>query len=118
MAEQIETAETTRNRTAYWLIAPGAVWMALFLAVPILMIVYVSFWTQTTFKIEPILTIASWKQFFSSETYIGSLFTTVRLWLIVLAATFVLGYPTALFVGLFVKSKTLSTVLLVICIIP
>jgi len=118
MAEQIETAETTRNRTAYWLIAPGAVWMALFLAVPILMIVYVSFWTQTTFKIEPILTIASWKQFFSSETYIGSLFTTVRLWLIVLAATFVLGYPTALFVGLFVKSKTLSTVLLVICVIP
>lgn len=118
MAEQIDTAERTKNRTAYWLIAPGAVWMALFLAVPILMIVYVSFWTQTTFKIEPILTLASWKQFFSSETYIGSLFTTIRLWLIVLAATFVLGYPTALFVGLFVKSKTLSTVLLVICVIP
>lgn len=118
MADQIETAERTKNRTAYWLIAPGAVWMALFLAVPILMIVYVSFWTQTTFKIEPILTLASWKQFFSSETYIGSLFTTIRLWLIVLAATFVLGYPTALFVGLFVKSKTLSTVLLVICVIP
>jgi putative spermidine/putrescine transport system permease protein len=118
MAEQIDTAERTKNRTAYWLIAPGAVWMTLFLAVPILMIVYVSFWTQTTFKIEPILTLASWKQFFSSETYIGSLFTTVRLWLIVLAATFVLGYPTALFVGLFVKSKTISTVLLVICVIP
>jgi putative spermidine/putrescine transport system permease protein len=118
MAEHIDTAERTKNRTAYWLIAPGAVWMTLFLAVPILMIVYVSFWTQTTFKIEPILTLASWKQFFSSETYIGSLFTTVRLWLIVLAATFVLGYPTALFVGLFVKSKTISTVLLVICVIP
>lgn len=118
MAEQIETAPGTKNRTSYWLIAPGTAWMALFLAVPILMIVYVSFWTQTTFKIEPILTIASWKQFFASETYIGSLFTTIRLWLIVLAATFVLGYPTALFVGLFVKSKTLSTVLLVICVIP
>ena len=38
--------------------------MALFLVVPILMIVYVSFWTQTTFKIEPTLTLASWKQFF------------------------------------------------------
>lgn len=118
MAENIDTAERTKNRTAYWLIAPGAVWMTLFLAVPILMIVYVSFWTQTTFKIEPILTLASWKQFFASETYIGSLFTTIRLWLIVLAATFVLGYPTALFVGLFVKSKTISTVLLVICVIP
>ena len=35
-----------------------------------------------------------------------------------LVTTFVIGYPTALFVGLFVKNKTLSTVLLVICVIP
>ena len=39
-----------RDLTAYWLIAPGVLWMALFLVVPILMIIYVSFWTQTTFK--------------------------------------------------------------------
>lgn len=92
--------------------------MTLFLVVPILMIVYVSFWTQTTFKIEPTLTLASWQQFFASDTYITSLWTTVRIWLIVLVATLVIGYPTALYVGLFVKSKTLSTILLVICVIP
>jgi putative spermidine/putrescine transport system permease protein len=103
---------------AWWLIAPGAIWMILFLVIPLLMIFYVSFWTQTTFKIEPILTLKSWQQFFGSDTYITSLWTTVRIWLIVLVATFVIGYPTALFVGLFVKSKTLSTVLLVICVIP
>jgi putative spermidine/putrescine transport system permease protein len=120
MAEQSEIGGRARggDRGPYWLIAPGAAWMLLFLVVPILMIVYVSFWTQTTFKIEPTLTLASWRQFFGSETYLNSLITTVRLWLIVLAATFVLGYPTALFVGLFVKSKTLSTVLLVVCVIP
>lgn len=92
--------------------------MALFLVAPILLIVFVSFWTQTTFKIEPTLTLASWKTFFGSDTYISSLFTTLRIWLIVLAATFVIGYPTALFVGLFIKNKTLSTVLLVVCVIP
>ncbi len=108
----------TSSATAWWLIAPGVIWMALFLVIPILMIVYVSFWTQTTFKIEPTLTLASWQQFFASDTYITSLWTTVRIWLIVLAATLVIGYPTALFVGLFVKSKTLSTILLVICVIP
>ena len=107
-----------RSAKTWLLIAPGAIWMALFLVVPILMIVYVSFWTQTTFKIEPVLTLASWKQFFASDTYISSLWTTVRTWLIVLAATFIIGYPTALFVGLFVKNKTLSTVLLVVCVIP
>ena len=108
----------TNDTQAWWLIAPGVIWMVLFLVIPILMILYVSFWTQTTFKIEPTMTLTSWKAFFGSDTYLTSLWTTVRIWLIVLAATFIIGYPTALFVGLFVKSKTLSTVLLVICVIP
>ena len=106
------------NRVAYWLIAPGVLWMTLFLVVPILMIVYVSFWTQTTFKIEPILTTKSWVTFFTSETYVGALWTTLRIWLTVLIMTLLVGYPTALFVGLFVKNKTLSTALLVLCVIP
>jgi putative spermidine/putrescine transport system permease protein len=101
-----------------WLILPGMIWMALFLVVPILMIIYVSFWTQTTFAISSTPTLASWKQFFGSATYVGSLWTTLRIWMIVLATTFIIGYPAALFVGLFVKSKTLSTVLLVLCVIP
>jgi len=107
-----------KDRTTSLLLLPGIIWMALFLITPILMIVYVSFWTQTTFNISPDPTLASWKQFFSSDTYIGSLWTTMRIWLIVLATTFIVSYPTALFVGLLVKSKTLSTILLVICIIP
>jgi putative spermidine/putrescine transport system permease protein len=78
----------------------------------------VSFWTQTTFKIDSKLTTDSWQTFFSSDTYLNSLWTTVRIWLTVLVTTFVLGYPTALYVGLFVKNKTLQTALLVLCVIP
>jgi putative spermidine/putrescine transport system permease protein len=103
---------------SYLLIAPSVIWMALFLILPLAMIVYVSFWTQSTFKIEPKLTLDSWQTFFGSDTYLSSLWTTIRIWLIVLIATFVLGYPTALFVGLFVRNKTLQTALLVLCVIP
>jgi putative spermidine/putrescine transport system permease protein len=92
--------------------------MTLFLVVPLGMMVYVSFWSQTTFKIEPILTTKSWETFFSSDTYLNALWTTIRIWLLVLLSTFVVGYPTALFVGLFVKNKTLATTLLVLCVIP
>ena len=119
-----ETAPPARPRVSrrslvpYVLIAPGVIWMLVFLVLPILMMVYVSFWTQTTFTIKPILTTRSWVNFFSSTTYVASLWTTLRIWLIVLAATLVVGYPTALFVGLFVRNKTLSTVLLVLCVIP
>src|SRR6202789_2146884 len=105
-------------RRSYLLIAPSVIWMALFLVLPLAMIVYVWFWTQSTFKIEPKLTLDSWQTFFCSDPYLNSLWTTIRIWLIVLIATFVLGYPTALFVGLFVRNKTLQTALLVLCVIP
>ncbi|SEB87014.1 putative spermidine/putrescine transport system permease protein [Rhizobiales bacterium GAS191] len=120
MKAPVETVEreAVRSRAAYWLIAPGVARMLLFLVLPIAMMIYVSFWTQTTFKIEPVLTTRSWETFFTSETYLDALWTTLRIWLIVLAATLVVGYPTALFVGLFVKNKTLASVLLILCIIP
>lgn len=106
------------SKKSVWLITPGVIWMTLFLVAPMLMMVYVSFWTQTTFAISPDLTTKSWVTFFTSETYLNSLWTTIRIWLIVLVATIVVGYPAALFVGLFVKNKTLQTALLVLCVIP
>ena len=112
------TKRRSRLGGQVWLVAPGVIWMTLFLILPIMMMVYVSFWTQTTFAIKPILTTASWQAFFASDTYLQALWTTIRLWLIVLATTLVIGYPTALFVGLFVRSKTLATALLVLCVIP
>lgn len=117
VAEKAEPQRSGRH-TNLLLLAPGILWMALFLVVPILMMVYVSFWTQTTFKIEPILTTKSWVTFFSSDTYVDALWTTLRIWFTVLVATLVVGYPTALFVGLLVRNKTLQTVLLVLCVIP
>jgi len=106
-----------RNRH-YVLLAPGVIWMVLFLIVPLAMMVYVSFWTQTTFAIKPDLTLKSWATFFGSETYFGALLRTLRIWLTVLFLTLLIGYPTALFIGQFVRNKTVQTVLLVACVIP
>ena len=110
--------QRTHGRATAWLLAPGLAWMGLFLVVPLLMMVYVSFWTQTTFSISPTLTLKSWIFFFSSSTYLDALWTTVRVWLITLAATLVIGYPVALYIGLFVRNKTLQTILLVACVVP
>lgn len=117
-SEAVAAPRPRRPRTSYWLVAPGVAWMVLFLLLPILMMVYVSFWTQTTFKVEPILTTKSWVAFFSSDTYVGALWTTLRIWVVVLLATFAVGYPAALFVGLLVRSRTAATALLVLCVIP
>ena len=106
-----------RHATAL-LLAPGVLWMTLFLVLPLAMMIYVSFWTQTTFAISPDLTTQSWATFFGSQTYLDALLRTLRVWLTVLVLTFVIGYPVALFIGQFVRSKTLQTVLLVACVIP
>ncbi len=107
-----------RSKRHLLLLAPGVLWMLVFLVLPLLMMVYVSFWTQTTFAVSPDLTTKSWIAFFSSETYFGALVRTLRIWLTVLALTLVIGYPTALFIGQFVRNKTTQTVLLVTCVVP
>jgi len=107
-----------RLPAATWLLAPGMLWMALFLVLPMLMMVYVSFWTQTTFTVEPQLTLESWVTFFTTPAYLDALLTTVWLWLAVLLASLVIGYPVALYIGLFVRNKVIQTGLLVLCVIP
>lgn len=113
-----ERQRAKARRLSWLLLSPGIVWMTLFLVLPLLMVLYVSFWTQTTFKVEPVLTTASWVRFLTNATYLDALWTTVRIWLIVLASTLIVGYPVALFIGLMVRNKTLQTVLLVLCVIP
>lgn len=106
------------NKGTWLLLSPGIIWISLFLVAPLIMMIYVSFWTQTTFSIKPDLTVTSWVNFFSSDTYFGALLRTIRIWLTVLIVTILVGYPVALFIGQFIKNKTLQTALLVTCVIP
>ncbi len=106
------------NKGTWLLLAPGMLWILLFLIAPLLMMVYVSFWTQTTFAIKPDLTVQSWVNFLGSEIYFGALLRTIRIWFTVLVITLLVGYPVALFIGQFIKNKTLQTALLVTCVIP
>ena len=106
------------NKGTWLLLAPGMLWILLFLIAPLLMMVYVSFWTQTTFAIKPDLTVQSWVNFLGSEIYFGALLRTIRIWFTVLVITLLVGHPVALFIGQFIKNKTLQTALLVTCVIP
>jgi putative spermidine/putrescine transport system permease protein len=110
--------EARRRLGRVLLLAPGVIWMILFLIAPIAMIAYVSFWTQKTFTITPVLTLKSWEFFFSSPTYLGALWTTVRLWMIVLVASVLIGYPVALYIGMFIRNRTIQTIVLVACVVP
>lgn len=113
----VETANRRRG-VAAMLALPALIWMALFLLVPLASIVVVSFWTQTTFAIKPVFTLANWANFLTTPTYLMATLTTLKLWGIVLIASFVLSLPVAMFIGLFVRSRAVRTALIVACIIP
>src|SRR6218665_3086832 len=100
-----------------WLLAPGGIWMLLFLLLPMSMMVYVRFWAQTTFTIGPELTLDSWRAFCATPPYVGALWTTIGLWSSVLLGCLLLGYPVALYIGFFVRKKGGQTMLLVLFVI-
>ena len=79
------------QRRALALLSPGILWMLLFMILPMCMVIYVSFWTQTTFAVEPTLTTSSWERFLGTETYLAAITTTLKIWAIVLIATLVVG---------------------------
>ena len=100
------------------LLAPGMLWMLLFLIVPLALIVYFSFWTQEGSALTPDLTLDSYQRFFRSDVYVGVMLNTVRTWLIVLGLTLLIGYPVAYFISMMVDNPRNQTILLLLAIIP
>ncbi|MCL5959955.1 MAG: ABC transporter permease [Chloroflexi bacterium] len=100
------------------LLAPGILWMVLFLVVPVVLVIYFSFWTQTATTIKPILTLKNWETFVNSTVYITVIWNTVRVWLIVLAATIILAFPVAFFISFVLENQREKMIILLACIIP
>jgi putative spermidine/putrescine transport system permease protein len=100
------------------LLAPGMLWMLLFLIVPLALIVYFSFWTQEGSALTPDLTLESYQRFFRSDVYVGVMLDTIRAWLIVLGLTLLIGYPVAFFIAMMVDNPRNRTILLLLAIIP
>jgi putative spermidine/putrescine transport system permease protein len=40
------------------------------------------------------------------------------MWLIVLVASVLIGYPVALYIGMFIRNRTIQTIVLVACVVP
>jgi len=100
------------------LLAPGMLWMLLFLLIPLALIVYFSFFTQEGTRLLPEYTLENYQRFFRSDVYLGVMLQTIRTWLIVLGLTLVIGYPVAYFISMMVENPRNQTLLLLLAIIP
>jgi putative spermidine/putrescine transport system permease protein len=102
----------------YLQVAPLALVFLLFLVVPILTIVVVSFFDYNTTSIIPAFLIQNYEELLLSpvtwQTYLQTLEFTVITW----ALTLAIGFTIAYFLAFYVPSATWQTVLFLVCTIP
>ena len=115
-----------------WLIAPGVVWLMLFLVIPLASIIVFSFWTSTGHGMEPDPTLKYYKDYFSTEgffdpesnnfltlsVFIRTLGSTLRFTLEVMLLCLLIGYPIAYFLAMQVRSFKWQMALFLVCMVP
>ncbi len=116
----------TAKWAPYWQAAPIALVFAIFFLFPLAATLVVSFWNYTEYSIEPAFVLSNYQDVFdgcvdtlpdlcvTAKTYLS----TLKFCLIVWAATLVIGFTTSFFLAFHIRSRTVQTVLFMICTIP
>jgi putative spermidine/putrescine transport system permease protein len=108
------------NRHAIgWLLAsPLALVLLIFLILPILMIVTVSFWQATEFSIIPAFSFENYEFLFGSAVTWSVFLNTFKYAAITWAITLVLGFTIAYYLVFHIRSDNTRLVLSLLCTIP
>ncbi|MGS4944050.1 ABC transporter permease [Meridianimarinicoccus sp. RP-17] len=102
-----------------WLLAsPLALVLALFLILPIIMIVIVSFWGATEFSIYPAFQFDNYEFLFGSPVTYSVFLNTFKYAAITWVFTLVIGFTVAYFLAFHVHSLTWQVALFLLCTIP
>jgi putative spermidine/putrescine transport system permease protein len=107
-----------RSPASYWLAVPAATWMLGVVVVPIVLLVWVSFWGGRAFSTASPLTLDNYSRFFANPTYVKLALSTLVHTAILMAVTGVLGYCIAYFLVMKLKSPGWRTALFLAFIIP
>ena len=107
------------NSVTGWLLAaPLALVLALFLVLPICLIVVVSFWQATEFSIIPAFSSENYEFLFGSSVTYTVFLNTFKYAAITWAITLVLGFTIAYFLAFHIQSQTWQTVFFLLCTVP
>ncbi len=103
---------------AYLQALPLAVILAVFLLIPIVTIVIVSFWDYDFARIIPAFILTNYKEtlgsFVTWKTYLNTLKYAAIVW----ALTVTIGFTVAYFLAFHVRTATMQIVLFLVCTVP
>lgn len=109
-----------RNRhVAGWLLAsPLALVLLVFLILPIIMIIAVSFWQATEFSIIPAFSFENYHFLLTSNVTLSVFLNTFKYAAITWAITLVLGFTVSYFLAFHIRSESTRLMLALLCTIP
>ena len=114
-----------RSLSAWWQAAPLSAVFALFFLIPLLLILMVSFWDFNEYELLPDFTFKNYISIFNGcsntdelcvtfKTYLSTFKFSFLVWLI----TLVIGFTVSYFLAFHVQSRSMQTLLFVLCTIP
>jgi spermidine/putrescine transport system permease protein len=95
------------------LLAPGVIWLAIFVIVPLGFTVAMSFWKSTIFGTSPDFQFGNYRETLESPLYLNLLWKTLRIGLVTTLISLILSYPIAYFLSM-VKGKQRTTLLILL----
>ena len=94
-ANRPDTASVKPVGRPFWLLSPGLLWLVVFMILPVLFMVAVSFWSSGYYGTRPDFTFKSYIRIFQSPLYVGQLLKTLRIGLEATALSLLISYPIA-----------------------
>ncbi|MBD2315077.1 ABC transporter permease [Desertifilum sp. FACHB-1129] len=101
----------------YLLVAPQFLVLFLFLVLPILAIIVISFWDFNGLTMTPDFTLENYQQLFS-PTYLRTYLNNFKFTAIVWVITLLIGFPVAYFLAFHIKTLRWQIILFLICTVP
>lgn len=95
------------------LLSPTLLFLLLALAFPIVVLIVLSFWTQTGMTLAPGFTLENYEAFFQKRIYYMLLLRSIENSAMVAALTVLLAYPAAYFVAFRVKRRKVLWLILI-----
>jgi len=109
---------TAKTLQTYSLALPQTLVFLLFLVLPILGIVVVSFWEFNGFAMVPGFTLDNYRSIFTSEVTLRTYINTFKYVFLVWSSCLVIGYLVAYFLAFYVTDKRLQIILFLVCTVP
>ncbi len=111
-------AKLWKSLKPYLLVAPQTLVFILFLVLPILAIVMVSFWSFDGIRMTPAFTLDNYLSIFTSKVTLATYLNTFKFAFLVWLLSLLVAFPVAYFLSFHVKSVRWQTILFLVCVIP